>query len=91
LADKFVLYDNYPNPFNPATIIRFYLPTSSFVTLNVFDVMGREVATLAHEERSAGEGAVIFDASAAGISTGVYYYRMHAGRYAETKRFLFLK
>jgi len=91
LLAKAILYDNYPNPFNPATIIRFWLPISSFVTVSVFDVMGREVATLAREERPAGEGSVVFDASVAGISTGVYYYRMHVGSYTVTKRFLFLK
>jgi hypothetical protein len=90
-AAKFTLYDNYPNPFNPSTIIRFYLPTTSYVSLTVFDVMGRTVATLAHEDRAAGEGSVVFDASVAGISSGVYFYRMHAGKHTETKRLIFLK
>jgi GH18 family chitinase len=91
LVNKFTLYNNYPNPFNPTTTIRFYLPISSFMTLKVYDVLGREVATLAHEERSSGEGFVIFDASTYGLSSGVYFYRMQAGMYSETKRLVLMK
>jgi len=86
---SFRLDQNYPNPFNPATTIEFEIARSEFVSLKVFDIRGREVANLVNEERSAGAYKVKFDAS--NISTGVYFYRLHAGEFWEVRKLLLLK
>lgn len=83
------LAQNYPNPFNPTTNIKFGLPVSGNVKLVVFDILGREVATLVNEFKSAGEYVADFDASA--FSSGVYFYRLESGSFVETKRMLLVK
>jgi photosystem II stability/assembly factor-like uncharacterized protein len=83
------LENAYPNPFNPSTMISFSLPTRSFVTLKVFDVMGREVSTIASEEMPAGNYSRQWIAS--GFPSGMYFYRLQAGAYTETKRMMILK
>ncbi len=87
--EQFRLWQNYPNPFNPATTIRFSLPQAGHVTLKVFDVLGREVATLVDEKLAAGEHAVVFEAS--GLSSGVYFYRLTAGRFTQVRKAVFMK
>ena len=87
----FVLYDNYPNPFNPSTTIKFSVPFASNVTIKVFDVLGREVATLLNERRAAGAGSVRFDVSQHGIASGVYFYRIQAGAFDQTKKMILLQ
>jgi hypothetical protein len=87
--NSFVLEQNYPNPFNPVTVIRYQLTVNSFVTLKVFDVLGQEVATLADGVQNAGYKSITWDASM--ISSGVYYYRLQANNYFETKKLLLLK
>jgi hypothetical protein len=72
----FALNQNYPNPFNPVTTIEYALPTEAFVTLEVYDPLGRRVATLVNEQFTAGHHEVEFDAS--DLATGLYFYRMHA-------------
>jgi len=89
IPEEFALWQNYPNPFNPSTTIRFSLPQRSHVTLKVFDVLGREVATLVDRELSAGEHAVVFDAKA--LSSGVYFYRLQAGNFVEQKKMVVVK
>ena len=89
LPKRLVLHQNYPNPFNPRTVIRFELPGESFVTLRVINLLGQEVATLVDEKRTAGEYDVRFDAS--GLSSGVYFYRMQAGGFVETKKLLLMR
>ena len=86
---RFILCQNYPNPFNPTTTISYQLPTSAFVTLKVFDVLGREVAVLVNEEKDAGAYSVVWDASR--ISTGIYFYTLHVGDFAQTKRMVLIK
>ena len=86
---SFSLSQNYPNPFNPATTINFSLPASTHVTLNVFDILGREVATLVDEDEPAGVNSVRFDASR--LSSGVYYYRVMAGSFVAVKQMLLLR
>jgi hypothetical protein len=86
---QFQLHQNYPNPFNPATSLRFDLPTAGHVKLVVFDVLGREVATLLNEMVPAGSHDMTFNAS--GLSSGVYFYRLQAGDFVETKTLLLLK
>jgi photosystem II stability/assembly factor-like uncharacterized protein len=81
---RYELHQNYPNPFNPATTISFSLPTKSFVSLKVFDVLGKQVSSLASEELSAGTHSKTWNA--VGLSSGVYFYRLQAGTYSETKK-----
>jgi len=89
VPDKFNLYQNYPNPFNPVTNIKFDIPKSSFTTLKVYNVLGKEVAILLNEIKSAGSYQVDFDASP--LSSGVYFYRIETERFTETKRMVILK
>jgi hypothetical protein len=89
LPKEFRLFQNYPNPFNPSTSISFSLPSNSFVSLKVFDLTGREVATIVSEELPAGKYARQWNAH--GISNGVYYYRIQAGSFTETKKLMLLK
>ncbi len=83
------LEQNYPNPFNPAATISFSLPSRSFVSLKVFDVLGREVSILLADELSAGRYARQW--SAEGLPSGVYFYRMQAGSFNETKKLILLR
>jgi subtilisin family serine protease len=86
---RFALEQNYPNPFNPTTTIKFRIPDPTLVTLKIFDMLGREVGVLVNERRVAGEYKVEFDAS--GLSSGVYFYRLQAGTFVETRKLLLLK
>jgi len=87
--DEFVLYQNYPNPFNPSTKISWQSPVGSWQTIKVFDVLGREVATLVDEFRDAGFYEVDFNA--ADLPSGVYMYRIQAGDYVQTRKMMLLK
>ena len=86
---SYALYANYPNPFNPSTIISYDIPKLSQVTLVIYDVLGRQVAELVDGEKAPGSYQVTFDAT--GLSTGVYFYALQAGTYRDTKKFLLLK
>jgi photosystem II stability/assembly factor-like uncharacterized protein len=85
----FNLGQNYPNPFNPVTTISFTLPSKSIVSLKVFDLIGREVATIVSEEMSVGNHSKQWNASK--FSSGIYFYRLQSGSYTETKKLLLLK
>lgn len=89
LPDNYFLSQNYPNPFNPSTVISFQLPVSSQATLKVFDVLGNEVAALVNEEKPAGGYSIDFNAS--NFPSGIYFYRLQAGSFVETKKMIFLK
>jgi hypothetical protein len=89
LPSRYELNQNYPNPFNPSTSISFSLPEASDVRLEVFNVLGRKVATLAEERFQAGDHTVHWDASA--VSSGMYLYRLTARGFTETKKMLLLK
>ncbi|MCS7013210.1 MAG: T9SS type A sorting domain-containing protein [Chloroherpetonaceae bacterium] len=86
---KFELFQNYPNPFNPTTMIGYSLPVASEVSLKVYDMLGREVATLVSGRQAAGEYQVSFTAT--GLSSGIYFYRLQAGNFVETKKMMLVK
>jgi GH18 family chitinase/photosystem II stability/assembly factor-like uncharacterized protein len=89
LPKVFDLQQNYPNPFNPSTIIKYDLPKDSRVTLKIYDVLGREVATLVNGEERAGFKSAVWNAT--GFASGVYFYRLQAGDYTATRKLLLLK
>jgi dienelactone hydrolase len=89
VSQKFTLAQNYPNPFNPSTCIEFELPRISQVSLSVYDILGREVSILVNERRNAGVHEVKFDGS--NIASGVYFYRIQAGDFVQTKKLMILK
>jgi hypothetical protein len=86
---EFSLAQNTPNPFNPSTMVSYQLPVASAVKLTVYDMLGREVATLVNEMKDAGSYSVRFDG--AGFSSGAYIYRLEAGSFVQTKRMLLVK
>ncbi len=102
---KFSLSQNYPNPFNPSTTIRFQIPEQAFVTLKIYDILGKEVATLVNEEKSAGEYEVEFSGNnftsglsanrrflwKDGYASGIYFYQLKANNFIETKKMILLK
>ena len=89
IPDKFDVSQNYPNPFNPSTVITYQVPVSSVVTLKVYDMLGKEIRTLVNESKNAGYYSAVFVAS--NLPSGVYFYRMQAGKYSETKKLTVLK
>jgi hypothetical protein len=86
---EFVLYQNYPNPFNPTTKIRWQSPVGSWQTIKVYNILGNEVITLVNEYKPAGNYEVEFDAL--DLTSGIYFYRLNAGSYVETKKMTLLK
>ncbi len=86
VPDKFILRQNYPNPFNPSTMLSYSIPKSSFVTLRVFDILGREVATLVEGIQDAGFKSVEWNAT--GMAGGVYFYRLRATELASRRTFV---
>jgi hypothetical protein len=89
IPNSYNLGQNYPNPFNPTTLINYNLPVNGFVTLKVFDVLGREVAELVNAEQKAGRYEVQFDGTK--LSSGVYFYTLRAGDFTDTKKMLLVK
>jgi ligand-binding sensor domain-containing protein len=88
---RYSLSQNYPNPFNPITTINYSIPKSSSVTIKVYDVLGKEVATLVNEEKQSGNYSVQFGTGSRQFASGVYLYRMISGDYTETKKFVLMK
>ncbi|MGE5806314.1 MAG: T9SS type A sorting domain-containing protein [Ignavibacteria bacterium] len=86
---EFIIDQNYPNPFNPVTTIKYSIPNRSKVTIKVFDLLGREIATLVDEEKSAGNYKVEFNG--VGLPSGIYFYRMETEKFSETKKLILLK
>ena len=86
---EFSLGQNYPNPFNPSTTIKYSIPTSEFVTLKVYDVLGEEVTTLVNEDKPAGSYEV--EVNTAGLSSGIYFYKLQSGSFVETKKMILMK
>jgi photosystem II stability/assembly factor-like uncharacterized protein len=99
LPEQFSLGQNYPNPFNPSTKIEFTIPQSSFVNLKIYNVLGEEVATLVNETKAAGNYEVNFSAkgrsasggNTANLPSGIYFYKLQAGNFSESKKMILLK
>lgn len=92
----FLLSQNYPNPFNPTTQIKYFISKTSLVTITVFDILSKEVVTLVNEEKSPGNYEVEFNgndlpAGRQGLTSGIYFYRLQAGDFVETKKMTLLK
>src|SRR5690606_37067522 len=88
-VNDFLLEQNYPNPFNPATIINYSIPENSFVTLKVYDILGKLVGELVNESKEAGNYNVSFDASQ--LSSGLYFYTLKANGYSLTMKMILTK
>lgn len=91
LPDKMVLEQNYPNPFNPSTLIKYQLPEASNVTLKVYDMLGKEVATLVNEFQQAGSYNSHFDIQSSGLASSIYIARLTAGKYIRNIKMSLLK
>jgi hypothetical protein len=89
LPRTFLLLQNYPNPFNPTTTIRYALPGRVHVTLSIFNTLGQEVATLVNESEEAGYHEIKFDGT--NLASGMYFYRIQAGSFLQTKELLLLR
>jgi hypothetical protein len=85
----FSMQQNYPNPFNPKTTISFSLPSRGHVSVKIFDLLGKEISTLLDDIRDPGDHSVDWDASS--FASGVYFYRMQAGNFVQTKKMVLLK
>lgn len=86
---RYILSDNLPNPFNPETKIYFEIPVREFVKISIYDITGREIKTLVNEFRDKGSYDVTFDGSE--LTSGIYFYRMNAGKFSQTKRMILIK
>ena len=86
---EFTLEQNYPNPFNPGTVIKYSIPENGFVTLDVYNLLGKEVVTLINELQTAGTMNITYDASE--LSSGVYYYQLVSGEFTSTKKLILMK
>jgi len=89
IPSSYGLEQNYPNPFNPATSMQYAIGSRQFVTLKVYDLLGREVVTLVNEEKPAGHYKVSFDAS--GLTSGIYFYQLQTSTFSETKKMVLIR
>ncbi|MCU0413578.1 MAG: T9SS type A sorting domain-containing protein, partial [Ignavibacteriaceae bacterium] len=89
IPENISLSQNYPNPFNPSTRIEYSIPQSGLVTIKIYDILGREVATLVNEEKQRGVYSISFDAT--GLASGIYFYRIQFGNFVQTKKLTLLK
>ncbi|MBU2507163.1 MAG: T9SS type A sorting domain-containing protein [Bacteroidetes bacterium] len=86
---EYQLYQNFPNPFNPRTVIKFQVPSSKFIKLQVYDLLGGEIQTLANEYKLPGTYEVAFNAD--GLPSGIYFYSLRAGDFSDTKKMILLR
>ncbi len=87
--ESFKLYQNYPNPFNPTTTIQYAIPESENVNISIFNSLGEKVKTLVNTFKESGSYKINFDAKE--FSSGIYYYRLAAGNYSQTRKMILLK
>ena len=88
------MHNDYPNPFNPITTLRYDLPENSLVTITIYDMLGRQVKTLINQTQDAGYKSVIWNATnnyGKPVSAGIYLYQIQAGEYISTKKMVLLK
>ena len=91
VINNFNLCQNYPNPFNPSTIIKYSVGTSSFVSIKVYNILGREVAVLLNEQKNPGEYEITFNSAKYNLASGVYFYKLSTGGFTSVKKMLLLK
>jgi hypothetical protein len=89
LPKEFNIYQNYPNPFNPATSIKYDVPKNSFVSIKVYDVTGKQITELVNGEQAAGVYETTFDASQ--LASGVYFYKMEAGKFSKVMKMVLIR
>ena len=89
IVSGYKLSQNYPNPFNPSTVIKFSIPQSQLVTLRIFDVSGKEAATLVNSQLP--QGTYNYTLNASNLSSGIYFYKINAGDFTEIKRMVLIK
>jgi photosystem II stability/assembly factor-like uncharacterized protein len=89
IAEGYKLYQNYPNPFNPTTNIKYQITDNSFISLKVFDILGKEVATLVNKKLNSGTYEVTFDGS--NLSSGIYFYKLKTDKFVESKKMILIK
>ncbi|MBZ0181041.1 MAG: T9SS type A sorting domain-containing protein [Melioribacteraceae bacterium] len=87
--NSFELFQNYPNPFNPTTIIEYTVPSNEYVSLNVYDILGNEIAVLVNEQKSQGNYQIEFNAE--NLPSGTYFYKLTSGSYTEIKKMMLIK
>jgi hypothetical protein len=87
--DSYRLFDAYPNPFNSSTIISYQIPKSGLVTLKIYDVAAKEIATIVNEIKKAGSYTVSFNAD--DLTSGIYFYKLQTGEFIKTKKMILLK
>ena len=94
IPKEFFLYPAHPNPFNPSTVVKYDLPEETFVTVNIHDILGREVAQLKNETQEPGHWSVSWNATdkhGAPVSAGVYFFHIRAGEFLKTKKMILVK
>ena len=94
IPETFTLHQNFPNPFNPITTLKYDLPSDALVTLNIYDMLGREITQLVNTTQQAGFKLVEWDATDSmgePVSAGVYLYRIQAGKFVQTRKMVLLK
>jgi len=89
ISQQIKLFQNYPNPFNPVTNVRFFLPKAGPVTIEVFDVAGKKMATVLNSKKPAGSYSIEFDGS--NLASGIYFYRLQAGQFVDVKKMILMK
>ncbi|OPX32160.1 hypothetical protein B1H10_07855 [candidate division KSB1 bacterium 4484_188] len=92
--NTFRLFDNFPNPFNPTTLIRFQVPGTSHVQLKIYNSLGQEVRTLVNRNQAAGTQSVVWDGrnnAGNSVASGIYYYRLQAGNFVQVKKMMLLR
>jgi hypothetical protein len=88
---KYALLQNYPNPFNPSTVIKYSIEKAGQVSLKIYDLLGRQIASLVDADQNAGSYVVTFNMASQNLATGVYFYRLEAGSFIATYKMMLLK